>query len=77
MTQNTNNEEVLEKALAEIMRSAGGNPPPILDPFCGGGSIPLEVQRLVLAFQGGGEEGVGRADRRSREKDGAVRGARG
>ena len=25
-----------------------GNPPPILDPFCGGGSIPLEAQRLGL-----------------------------
>ena len=25
-----------------------GNPPPIYDPFCGGGSIPLEAQRLGL-----------------------------
>ena len=25
-----------------------GNPPPILDPFAGGGSIPLEAQRLGL-----------------------------
>ena len=23
--------------------------PPVLDPFCGGGSIPLEAQRLGLA----------------------------
>ena len=27
-------------------RSTGGNPPPILDPFAGGGTIPLEAQRL-------------------------------
>ncbi|HPO87568.1 MAG TPA: DUF1156 domain-containing protein [Candidatus Hydrogenedentes bacterium] len=27
--------------------------PPILDPFCGGGSIPLEVQRLGLNAHGG------------------------
>jgi putative DNA methylase len=28
--------------------STGGNPPPLLDPFAGGGSIPLEAQRLGL-----------------------------
>jgi len=46
--ENTTNENVLEKARAEIRRSTGGNPPPVLDPFCGGGSIPLEAQRLGL-----------------------------
>jgi len=46
--ENTNNEDVLARARAEIMRSTGGNPPPVLDPFCGGGSIPLEAQRLGL-----------------------------
>src|SRR5258706_14116669 len=30
------------------MRSCNGNPPPVYDPFCGGGSIPLEAQRLGL-----------------------------
>ena len=30
------------------MRSTDGNPPAVLDPFCGGGSIPLEAQRLGL-----------------------------
>ena len=30
------------------MKSTSGNPPPVLDPFCGGGSIPLEAQRLGL-----------------------------
>ena len=29
-------------------KSTGGNPPPILDPFAGGGTIPLEAQRLGL-----------------------------
>lgn len=46
--ENTNNEQVLEMAREEIRKSTGGNPPPILDPFCGGGSIPLEAQRLGL-----------------------------
>ena len=26
--------------------------PPVLDPFCGGGSIPFEAQRLALEAQG-------------------------
>lgn len=45
---NSNNEEVLAKAQVEILQSTGGNPPSVLDPFCGGGSIPLEAQRLGL-----------------------------
>src|SRR5687767_2332859 len=46
--ENSNNEEVLRRAKAEILKSTNGNPPPVLDPFCGGGSIPLEAQRLGL-----------------------------
>lgn len=46
--ENTTNESVLEAARAEIVRSCGGKRPKILDPFCGGGSIPLEAQRLGL-----------------------------
>lgn len=46
--ENSTNEEVLEAARAEIRRSCDGNPPAILDPFAGGGSIPLEAQRLGL-----------------------------
>lgn len=46
--ENTTNETVLEAARAEIMKSTDGNPPSVLDPFCGGGSIPLEAQRLGL-----------------------------
>jgi putative DNA methylase len=46
--ENSNNETVLNTARAEIMRSCGGKPPPVYDPFCGGGSIPLEAQRLGL-----------------------------
>ena len=45
---NSTNETVLAAARAEIMRSTDGDPPPFLDPFCGGGSIPLEAQRLGL-----------------------------
>ena len=40
--------KLLEEAHAEILKSTDGNPPPILDPFAGGGSIPLEAQRLGL-----------------------------
>ena len=50
--ENINNERVLEKARAEILKSTDGNPPPVLDPFCGGGSIPLEAQRLGLEAHG-------------------------
>lgn len=35
--ENSNNDEVLKAARAEIEKSTGGNPPPVLDPFCGGG----------------------------------------
>ncbi|WP_081622504.1 DUF1156 domain-containing protein [Jongsikchunia kroppenstedtii] len=44
----TNNERVLERARIEILKSTGGNPPPVFDPFAGGGTIPLEAQRLGL-----------------------------
>jgi putative DNA methylase len=46
--ENSTNERVLKAAREEIRKSTGGNPPPVLDPFCGGGSIPLEAQRLGL-----------------------------
>jgi putative DNA methylase len=46
--ENSTNERVLAAAHAEIMRSTDNNPPPILDPFAGGGTIPLEAQRLGL-----------------------------
>lgn len=46
--ENIRDEKLLAQAHAEILKSTGGNPPPILDPFAGGGSIPLEAQRLGL-----------------------------
>ncbi|MGI5835996.1 MAG: DUF1156 domain-containing protein [Chloroflexota bacterium] len=39
---------MLSTARDLIYASTVGNPPPIMDPFCGGGSIPLEAQRLGL-----------------------------
>jgi len=45
--ENTANEEVLEEARMEIRRSCE-RLPLIIDPFAGGGSIPLEAQRLGL-----------------------------
>ena len=47
--ENSNNKALLRAAHAEIVKSAGPDGPPvILDPFAGGGSIPLEAQRLGL-----------------------------
>ena len=46
--ENSTDEAVLERARAEIRKSCGGELPPIYDPFSGGGSIPLEAQRLGL-----------------------------
>lgn len=50
--ENSTNEEVLERARNEIRRSCGGDLPPVYDPFSGGGSIPLEAQRLGLPAYG-------------------------
>jgi putative DNA methylase len=44
----TQDQELMKEVRAEIRQATGGNPPPVYDPFCGGGSIPLEAQRLGL-----------------------------
>jgi very-short-patch-repair endonuclease len=44
----TTDEAILSKARELIQIATEGNPPPLLDPFAGGGSIPLEAQRLGL-----------------------------
>jgi putative DNA methylase len=44
----TTDEKILNTARELIRLSTDGNPPPLLDPFAGGGSIPLEAQRLGL-----------------------------
>lgn len=46
--ENVRDEKLLAEAHAEILRSTDGKPPAILDPFAGGGTIPLEAQRLGL-----------------------------
>lgn len=51
--ENSNNPRVLDAARAEIQRCYPEGPPPILDPFGGGGSIPLEAQRLGLLAKSG------------------------
>jgi len=51
--ENSNNTEVLAEARAEIEASCEGELPNVLDPFCGGGTIPLEAQRLGLPAYGG------------------------
>ena len=51
--ENTNNADVLAEARAEIDWCFPDGPPPILDPFAGGGAIPLEAQRLGLTALAG------------------------
>ena len=46
--ENSNNEEILKTARKLIHFCTDGNPPPVYDPFAGGGSIALEAQRLGL-----------------------------
>ncbi len=46
--ENINDQALMRQAHEEILKSTGGKPPSILDPFAGGGSIPLEAQRLGL-----------------------------
>ncbi|GET44435.1 DUF1156 domain-containing protein [Microseira wollei] len=49
---NVNNKQVLDAALAEIIKSTANNLPPVYAFFCGGGSIPLAAQRLGLEAHG-------------------------
>lgn len=47
--KNSNDPEILERARSEIAKSCDGRAlPAVVDPFAGGGSIPLEAQRLGL-----------------------------
>lgn len=46
--ENSNNKDILDAAKAEILKSTNNDPPALLDPFAGGGAIPLEAQRLGL-----------------------------
>lgn len=50
--ENSTNEDVLNRARTEIRNSCGGELPAVYDPFSGGGSIPLEAQRLGLPAYG-------------------------
>lgn len=49
--ESVNDPQVLREATEEIRKSNGGKLPAVLDPFAGGGSIPLEAQRLGLEVQ--------------------------
>ena len=46
--ENSNDKRVLDAAKAEIVKSMGPEPIEFLDPFAGGGALPLEAQRLGL-----------------------------
>lgn len=46
--ENSNDKRVLDAAKAEIVKSMGPGPIDFLDPFAGGGALPLEAQRLGL-----------------------------
>ena len=45
---NIGDEHLMRDVREEIRRSTGEEPPAVLDPFAGGGSIPMEAQRLGL-----------------------------
>jgi putative DNA methylase len=49
---NTNDQELFAQAREEIRKSSRGDLPALLDPFAGGGTIPLEAQRLGLKATG-------------------------
>ena len=51
--ENSSDPSVLARARAEIRKSVGEQLPVFLDPFAGGGSIPLEAQRLGLEAHAG------------------------
>ena len=51
--EKSSNQDVLAKARREIERCFDGELPVVLDPFAGGGSIPLEAQRLGLTALAG------------------------
>ena len=51
--ENSTNATVLEEARREILRSTGTPQLAVLDPFAGGGTIPLEAQRLGLTAYAG------------------------
>ncbi|WP_027356904.1 DUF1156 domain-containing protein [Desulfofundulus thermocisternus] len=44
--ENSLNPHYIERAQKEILAANGGRPPRVLDPFAGGGAIPLEALRL-------------------------------
>jgi len=44
--ENSLNPDIIEKARKDILKANGGKPPKVLDPFAGGGAIPLEALRL-------------------------------
>lgn len=46
--ENSGDKALFAEAYEEIKKSTDGNPPPVFDPFAGGGTIPLEAQRLGL-----------------------------
>ena len=51
--ENSNDPDTLRAARREIDRCFPDGAPPILDPFAGGGAIPLEAQRLGLTALAG------------------------
>lgn len=44
--ENSLNSQLIKKAREDILKANNGIPPKVLDPFAGGGSIPLECLRL-------------------------------
>src|ERR1035437_35954 len=50
--ESSDDAELLAQAKGEILKSNGGHMPSFWDPFCGGGSLPMEALRLGLPCVG-------------------------
>jgi putative DNA methylase len=44
--ESATNRDIIERAIRDILKSNHGKAPKVLDPFAGGGAIPLEALRL-------------------------------
>jgi putative DNA methylase len=50
--ERSSDRQLMQQAYEEIANCYEGSPPAVVDPFCGGGSIPMEARRLGLTAVG-------------------------
>ena len=69
----TTDEAILNTARELIQIATEGNPPPLLDPFAGGGSIPLEAHAAGTGGARQRPESRGRDDQQAQIEPAAIR----